>query len=158
MNKLMVIILVIFSSFTWAKTDEQALKHLSEEARTGILQYKMLEKKYYNSADLTGLLSIFTDDINLAFNGNKRLIGQAEVKQFFANFWSQYTVKINSVNYEDVDETIGHVVIWANFNLTLTNKKTGEITQDAGRSLTIYKKGDDGHYRLWREAGLDAGI
>ena len=130
---------------------------LSPDVSTGLMHYRALEKEAYNNSDMQGLLRIFSEDIEFSSNGLPLLRGHGEMEEFFSNFWSAYHAELVEVVDDDVFQYGDLLIVWAHFSVKLTPKNGDPAFIDKGRMLSIFKKEDDGMYRLWKEAGFDAG-
>ena len=129
----------------------------SSDALTGLMQYRALEKEAYNNIDMQGLLRIFSEDIEFSSNGLPLLRGHEAIEEFFSDFWSTYHAELIEVVDDEVFQYGDLLIVWGHFSVKLTPKNGDPAFIDKGRMLSIFKKENDGMYRLWKEAGFDAG-
>ncbi len=101
---------------------------------------------YYEAEDLDGLMSLYMDDVVVALHGQPALFGKQAVREYFAARLGKAESKFE-LNYE-VRETHGDIAyIISQYWLKATDKESGDVFLDAGRSLLVYKK-QDGRWKI----------
>lgn len=102
---------------------------------------------YYQAEDLDGLMTLYMDDAVVALHGQPALFGKQAVRDYFAERLGKAESEFE-LNYE-VRETHGDIAyIISQYWLKATDKTTGVVFRDAGRSLLVYKK----HEGRWKIA------
>jgi uncharacterized protein (TIGR02246 family) len=101
---------------------------------------------YYEAEDLDGLMTLYVDDVFVALHGQPALFGKQAVREYFAARLGKAESKFE-LNYE-VRETHGDIAyIISQYWLKATDKESGAVFLDAGRSLLVYKK-QDGRWKI----------
>ena len=96
---------------------------------------------FYEQEDLEGLMTLYVDDAIVALHGQPALFGIGAIREYFSTRIGK-AESIFELDYE-LRETHGDVAyIISKYWLKATDKSTGEIYKDAGRSLLVYKKRD----------------
>lgn len=142
--------------FTFSLTLSVADDGVSAEGLAGLKAFRAAEQQTYNSRDLNGLMDLFAEDIIVGSVGQPILSGRQALRDFFPGFWAEYeVVEITEVVDDHISEEGDLLIVWAHFTIRMiANGSTIEQTV-GGRIFCVFRRGDDGRYRLWREAGLD---
>jgi ketosteroid isomerase-like protein len=130
------------------------MKPISEKAQKGLDDYRRVESAAYNANDLD-MVDNFHEDIVLTSNGAPTLHGRDSVRDFFKEVWAQNDTRFVEVVDERVSEVGNLLLISGRFTLEITPKDGCESSLDNGRFQGILIEGDDGRYRLLREACMD---
>lgn len=94
---------------------------------------------FYQAGDLDGLMTLYTDDAMVALHGQPALFGKEAIRDFFTTRMGR-TEATFELEYE-VIETHGKIAyIVSKYWLVAKNISSGELYQDAGRSLLVYKR------------------
>ena len=102
--------------------------------------------KYYEEENLEGLMTLYVDDAVVALHGQPALFGIDAVREYFSTRIGKAD-SIFELDYE-LRETHGDIAyIISKYWLKATDKETGEVFHDAGRSLLVYKK-QDGQWKI----------
>ena len=102
--------------------------------------------EYYEQADLEGLMSLYVNDAIVALHGQPALFGINAIREYFSTRVGK-AESIFELDYE-LRETHGNVAyIISKYWLKATDKETGAVYKDAGRSLLVYKK-QDGQWKI----------
>ena len=102
--------------------------------------------RYYENEDLQGLMTLYVDDVVVALHGQPALYGKEAVRAYFAQRLGKAESTFE-LEYE-VRETEGDIAyIISKYWLKATDKATGAVYRDAGRSLLVYKK-EDGQWKI----------
>ena len=102
--------------------------------------------KYYEQADLEGLMTLYVDNAIVALHGQPALFGITAIREYF----STRIGKAESVFERDYElrETHGDIAyIISKYWLKATDNETGVVYKDAGRSLLVYKK-QNGQWKI----------
>lgn len=103
--------------------------------------------RYYESEDLDGLMTLYVDDAVVALHGQPALFGIEAIRDYFAARIGKAD-SIFELEYE-LRETHGDIAyIISKYWLKATDKESGEVYLDAGRSLLVYKR----HEGQWKIA------
>jgi len=101
---------------------------------------------YYEQEDLEGLMTLYVDDAIVALHGQPALFGIDAIKNYFSTRIGK-AESVFELDYE-LRETHGEIAYIISKNwLKATDKETGEVYKDAGRSLLVYKK-QDGQWKI----------
>lgn len=103
--------------------------------------------RYYESEDLDGLMTLYVNDAIVALHGQPALFGIAAIRDYFAARIGKAD-SVFELEYE-LRETHGDIAyIISKYWLKATDKESGEVYLDAGRSLLVYKR----HEGQWKIA------
>lgn len=100
-----------------------------------------------NSNDLDTLMETLTDDIVYQAPGAPEVVGKEAVREWLAGYIAAYNTKWEKTS-------IGFTVSgdWAferyTYNSTDTDKQTGEVFTDVGKGINVFRRGDDGKWRV----------
>ena len=101
---------------------------------------------FYEQEDLEGLMTLYVDDAIVALHGQPALFGIDAIREYFSSRIGK-AESVFELDYE-LRETHGDVAyIISKYWLKATDKKTGQVYKDAGRSLLVYKK-RDGQWKI----------
>ena len=102
--------------------------------------------KYYEQADLEGLMTLYVDDAIVALHGQPALFGITAIREYFSTRIGK-AESVFELDYE-LRETHGDIAyIISKYWLKATDNETGVVYKDAGRSLLVYKK-QDGQWKI----------
>ena len=101
---------------------------------------------YYEQADLDGLMTLYVEDAIVALHGQPALFGIDTIRDYFAQRIGKAEATFE-LDYE-LRETHGELAyIISKYWLKATDKATGALYKEAGRSLLVYKK-QDGQWKI----------
>ena len=101
---------------------------------------------FYEQEDLEGLMTLYVDDAIVALHGQPALFGIDAIREYFSTRMGK-AESVFELDYE-LRETHGDVAyIISKYWLKATDKRTGQVYKDAGRSLLVYKK-RDGQWKI----------
>ena len=101
---------------------------------------------FYEQEDLEGLMTLYVDDAIVALHGQPALFGIDAIREYFSTRIGK-AESVFELDYE-LRETHGEIAyIISKYWLKATDKQTGEIYKDAGRSLLVYKK-QNGQWKI----------
>ena len=94
---------------------------------------------FYEQEDLESLMTLYVDDAIVALHGQPALFGIDAIREYFSTRIGK-AESVFELDYE-LRETHGEIAyIISKYWLKATDKKTGQVYKDAGRSLLVYKK------------------
>ena len=95
--------------------------------------------KFYETDDLAGLMTLYTEDAVVALHGQPALFGIDAIEAYFAARLGKADSTFE-LDYE-LRETHGDIAyIISKYWLLATDRQSGAVYRDAGRSLLVYKK------------------
>ena len=101
---------------------------------------------YYEQADLDGLMTLYVEDAIVALHGQPALFGIDTIRDYFAQRIGKAEATFE-LDYE-LRETHGDIAyIISKYWLKATDKTTGALHKEAGRSLLVYKR-QDGQWKI----------
>lgn len=144
--------LLFISNCSGAQEPENSKGSLGEAAMTKDLAeiQKVSHGRYVeaiNRNDAEGIMEVLTDEVVYQGAGAPEIVGKPAVRQFIEDYLDSY-----STVWEKTP--IGFTVNgdWAferyTYKVTDTNKETGEVTTDLGKGIVIFRRGEDGQWRV----------
>lgn len=103
--------------------------------------------EYYQAEDLEALMTLYEDDVVVALHGQPALFGKEAVREYFAARLGKAETTFE-LNYEVVEVHGDIAYIISQYWLRAVNKESGDLFKDAGRSMLIYKRSEDGRWRI----------
>ncbi len=103
--------------------------------------------EYYRAGDLESLMTLYTDDVVVALHGQPALYGKQAVRDYFATRIGKAET-VFELDYEVVEIHGDIAWIISKYWLHATDRETGSVYRDAGRSMLVYKKGADGRWLI----------
>jgi uncharacterized protein (TIGR02246 family) len=101
---------------------------------------------YYEQADLDGLMTLYVEDAIVALHGQPALFGIDAIRDYFAQRIGKAEATFE-LDYE-LRETHGELAyIISKYWLKATDKTTGALYKETGRSLLVYKR-QDGQWKI----------
>lgn len=100
-----------------------------------------------NSNNVDTLMESLTDDVVYQAPGAPEVVGKTAVREWVAGYFGAYRT-----NWEKT--SIGFTVTgdWAferyTYKSTDTDRKTGAVTTDVGKGINVYRRGEDGKWRV----------
>ncbi len=126
-------------------TDEQQIRALidtwAEASREG---------------DLTALLQLMTEDVVFLTAGNMPMR-----RQGFAAGFKSMTQAVSfeaRSNVQEITITDHIAVCWNLLEVKIAPLAGGDTVKRAGNTLTVLRRGDDGQWRIWRDANMLAPV
>src|SRR5215471_4979634 len=136
--RVVVIVVSMTLSMASAKaSDSESIERAAHDAYVSAI----------NSNDVDTLLADLTDDIVYQSPGEPEIVGKAAVRKWLAEYFSA-----TRTHWEKT--SIGFVVNgdWAferyTYKSTDTDKKTGAVSTDTGKGINIFRRGNDGRWRV----------
>jgi ketosteroid isomerase-like protein len=104
-----------------------------------------------NSNNLDSLLAMLTDDAVFMPPNEARLVGKAAVRPWVAGYFEAFRTRWDKTTLEFV--VCGE---WAfeqyAYTSTDTPRAGGAVVRDTGKGINIYRRGEDGKWRVARDA------
>lgn len=100
-----------------------------------------------NSNNVDTLMAGLTDDIVYQAPGAPEVVGKAAVREWVSAYFGAYATKWEKTS-------IGFTVSgdWAferyTYKSTDTDRKTGAVTTDIGKGINVFRRGEDGKWRV----------
>jgi uncharacterized protein (TIGR02246 family) len=104
----------------------------------------------YGARDFEALADLYTEDGWVMARRRPAMRGRAEIASFFATV-AQDTRLAVTFDVEELEVIGDHAWNTARFALTYQSMSGGEPVHDFGRALIIYKRGEDGKWRIHRD-------
>lgn len=104
----------------------------------------------YGARDFERLADLYTEDGWVMARRRPAMRGREEIGQFFASVAENTRLAV-IFDVEELEVIGDHAWNTARFALTYQPMSGGEPIHDFGRALIIYKKGDDGRWRIHRD-------
>jgi ketosteroid isomerase-like protein len=104
-----------------------------------------------NSNDVGALLATMTDDIVYLPPNSPAIVGTQDVGPWLADYFGAFESKWVKTSVEFVvHEDLAYE--WYTYQSTDTPRDgTGETVTDKGNGINIYRRGEDGTWRVWRD-------
>ena len=104
------------------------------------------------AGDLTAILNLMTEDVVFLTAGNVPM----RREDFVAGFKSMAgAVEIEGcANVQEITVTGDLAVCWNLLEVKITPLAGGATVKRAGNTLTVFRRGDDGQWRVWRDANM----
>lgn len=102
--------------------------------------------------DLDTILGLMTEDVIFLTPGNPPML-----RDDFAAASKQLTGKMKIDGYPDIQEITVNgdfAFCWNRLEITVTPLETGATIKRTGTTLSVFRRGEDGRWRLWRDANL----
>ncbi len=101
----------------------------------------------YKAADLEGLMALYEPDAILALHDQPMRRGVDEIRAYFEPGLGKSDVEFE-LDIEHVEVHGDQAWLVSKYWLRATSKDSGYVYEDAGRSLIVYRRGDDGEWRI----------
>ena len=101
----------------------------------------------YNAGDVDGVVAVHAEDAVVMPPGFPAVVGidavRADAEAFFSEYSTDHAMKIQNILVE------GDIAIeWAEYTDILTPKAGGDPIEDAGKHIVVYRRGDDGDWKI----------
>jgi uncharacterized protein (TIGR02246 family) len=124
-----------------ADTDEQRIREVIDKWAAATL-----------AGDLTAILPLMTDDAVFLTAGNVPMQREDFIEKF-QSMAGAVEVDAHS-NVQELTVTGDIAVCWNLIEVKVTPLAGGETMKRAGNTLTVFRRGSDGQWRLWRDANM----
>jgi uncharacterized protein (TIGR02246 family) len=104
------------------------------------------------AGDLTALLNFLTHDVVFLTPNRAPMRREEFVAQFRAAI-EVVTIECRS-NVQEITINGDLAVCWNLLEVSFTPVEGGEARKHAGNVLTVFRRGTDGRWRIWRDANL----
>ena len=104
------------------------------------------------AGDLTAILNLMTEDVVFLTSGNVPMR-----RDDFISAFNSMAGAVEIDGRSDVQEITvsGDIAVcWNLLEVRVTPAAGGETVKRAGNTLTVFRRGDDGQWRLWRDANM----
>src|ERR1700739_1935211 len=99
--------------------------------------------------NIDALLELLEDDIVFLPSSLPPIQGKAQVEQMYRTFFTQYTGIRHEATTEEIQVAGDWAFLWGTDELFLITV-SGQKTHMKGKGLSIFKRGTDGSWRVWR--------
>jgi ketosteroid isomerase-like protein len=104
-----------------------------------------------NSNNVDNLLATVTDDVVYLPPNSPAIVGKGDVGPWVQGYFEAFHTKWVKTMVEFVVQgDLGYE--WYTYQATDTSRDGGEVTTDSGNGINIYRRGDDGTWRVSRDA------
>jgi len=124
-----------------ADTDEQRIREVIDKWAAATLV-----------GDLTAILPLMTDDAVFLTAGNVPMRREDFIEKFQSMAGAVEVDARSNVQELTVNGDIA--VCWNLIEVKVTPLAGGETMKRAGNTLTVFRQGSDGQWRLWRDANM----
>lgn len=140
MKILFVFFLTSFMAITSCKSQELSKQDLEKELTSVVASWL----EYFNNYDIESLMELYDDSVLFANSGLPLKKGKTEIRQNFENSFKIKPTITSKVNRISIEGNIGIVLAEYEFKATVE----GEQINQKGRFLVVYKKFEDGKWRM----------
>ena len=100
-----------------------------------------------NSNDTDVLMADLTEDVVYQFPGAPELVGKAAVRKWVGDYFGTYQTKWEKTS---LGFTVSGDTAFERYTYksTDTDRKTGQVTADTGKGINVFRKGQDGKWRV----------
>lgn len=106
--------------------------------------------------DLTAQLNMVTEDVVFLTAGSMPM-RREEFAERYRTMIEQVELEVRS-NPQEITVTGDLAVLWNLIEVSITPLAGGETMKRAGNTLTVLRRGDDGKWRIWRDANMLAPV
>ena len=124
-----------------AGTDEQKIREVIDKWAAATV-----------AGDLTAILPLITEDVVFLTAGNVPMRREEFIERF-KSMAGAVEVDARS-NVQELTVTDDIAVCWNLIEVKVTPLAGGSTMKRAGNTLTVFRRGDDGHWRVWRDANM----
>ena len=93
----------------------------------------------FKAGDIDGLMALYDEHAQVALHDQRKLVGKAQIRDFFAPSLAARPEVSFELHVEDIQVYAETAVLVSRYWYTSTARR-GERYQDAGRSLLVYKR------------------
>ncbi|MEM1263032.1 MAG: DUF4440 domain-containing protein [Pseudomonadota bacterium] len=128
-------------------TNSAGAHHDEAHDKQAIREHGATWIEHYKAGDLDALMTLYEPDAIVALHDQPGLFGRDAVRDYFAQSLGKSDVTFDLEHeHIEINGDLAHSM--AKYWLTAVNKENGRVYKDAGRSLLIYRRGDDGQWRI----------
>jgi uncharacterized protein (TIGR02246 family) len=102
--------------------------------------------------DLTALANLMTEDVAFLTQGQPPM-RRTQFFDAFAQMSGSFTIT-NRSNVQEIAISGDLAICWSYLEVEITPVAGGNIIKRAGNILTVFRRGTDGQWRIWRDANL----
>ena len=104
-----------------------------------------------NAGDVDGFMAVVTDDIVFQAPGFPEFVGAAAVREFVTGFVAAYDMVWEKTSRDFVIDG-DYAFQRYGYTVRLTDKATGVVMNETGKGLLVYRKQDDGSWKVCRDS------
>ncbi|WP_035350234.1 YybH family protein [Edaphobacter aggregans] len=104
------------------------------------------------TGDLAAQLNMVTDDVVFLTAGSVPM-RREEFAERYRSMIEQVKLEVRS-SPREITVTGDVAVLWNLLEVSITPLAGGETMKRAGNTLTVLRRGDDGQWRIWRDANM----
>lgn len=104
----------------------------------------------YGARDFGALADLYTEDGWVMARRRPAMRGREEIRDFFASVAESTRLAV-TFDVEELEVIGDHAWNTARFALTYQSMNGGDPVHDFGRALILYRKGEDGQWRIHRD-------
>jgi uncharacterized protein (TIGR02246 family) len=125
-----------------------------EQDRKAIREVVVLWAKATAEGDLAAVMNLMTEDVVFLTPGNPPMLREG-FRTVFQNMIHNVTVKAKPDVQELDIEVDGDVAVsWGKLEIEITPKSGGPLKMAQGHTLSAFRRGTDGQWRIFRDANL----
>ena len=104
------------------------------------------------AGDLDTLLTLMADDVIFLTAGN-RSMSRVDFASGFSNMNKSFRITVRS-DVQEISVEGNLAVCWNRLSIEMLPLGQGKPAAYSGSVLTVLRRGDDGSWRIWRDANL----
>ena len=112
--------------------------------------------KASGSGDLIALKNLMTDDVVFLTAGTLPMRRESFAVTF-REMTQEVSLDVHS-NPQEITIAGDLAVCWNLLEVKITPRAGGEVMKRAGNTITVFSRGDDGQWRIWRDANMLAPV
>lgn len=151
MRRLLILCLTCLSALAFSSGGWSAERRGGTEADYAAIDaIEVRWQAAYGARDFEALADLYTEDGWVMARRRPAMRGRDEIRDFFASV-AEGTKLAVTFDVEELEVMGRYAWNVARFALTYQSMSGGEPIHDFGRALILYKKGEDGHWRIHRD-------
>jgi uncharacterized protein (TIGR02246 family) len=105
-----------------------------------------------HAGDLTAQMNLMTEDVVFLTAGNMPM-RREDYAAGFRSMIGQVSLRVRS-NPQEITITGDTAICWNLLEVSITPLAGGATIKRAGNNLTVFQRGHDGQWRIWRDANM----
>ncbi len=102
------------------------------------------------NGDVSKLLGLFEDDIVFMPPADPTIVGKAEVRNWYEDYFAYFTILTLDTVDRDVSIAGNVLVERTAVSVKLEPRKGGQSIYDEARILSVWRRQEDGSWKLWQ--------